>query len=212
MKIAISTLVVIHLIASLWHGDAHTVLDIGLPGLKNLFVYVVILAGPIAGATLIWTRHFALGAGLVFGFARALQQKLGILGTPIPSEFLSMLPYIVTIIVVAGVVGGVDDGGLDRCDLPDQTGGRRNAAAFLSHGSTRRSWLGQVRRAGRNDRSARQPVAFVSGLGLWLHLCLLRSFRHGCIPLRAANAGHGVPRGFHWRRTRARDGCTKDLA
>jgi ABC-type uncharacterized transport system permease subunit len=46
-----------------------------------------------------------LAAGLVFGFARALQQKLGILATPIPSEFLLMIPYIVTIIVVAGVVG-----------------------------------------------------------------------------------------------------------
>ena len=52
-----------------------------------------------------WMPLGALSAGLVFGFARALQQKLGILGTPIPSEFLSMLPYIVTIIVVAGVVG-----------------------------------------------------------------------------------------------------------
>ncbi len=52
-----------------------------------------------------WMPLGALGAGLVFGFARALQQKLGILGTPIPSEFLSMLPYIVTIVVVAGVVG-----------------------------------------------------------------------------------------------------------
>lgn len=52
-----------------------------------------------------WMPFGALGAGLVFGFARALQQKLGVLGTPIPSEFLSMLPYIVTIIVVAGVVG-----------------------------------------------------------------------------------------------------------
>ena len=52
-----------------------------------------------------WRPLGALGAGLVFGFARALQQKLGILGTPIPSEFLSMTPYIVTIIVVAGVVG-----------------------------------------------------------------------------------------------------------
>jgi ABC-type uncharacterized transport system permease subunit len=52
-----------------------------------------------------WMPLGALGAGLIFGFARALQQKLGILGTPIPSEFLSMLPYIVTIIVVAGVVG-----------------------------------------------------------------------------------------------------------
>ena len=45
------------------------------------------------------------GAGLVFGFSRALQQKVAILGTPIPSEFLLMIPYIATIIVVAGVVG-----------------------------------------------------------------------------------------------------------
>ncbi|MCL1602220.1 MAG: ABC transporter permease [Actinomycetia bacterium] len=52
-----------------------------------------------------WMPLGVFGAGLVFGFARALQQKLGILGTPIPSEFLSMIPYIVTIIVVAGVVG-----------------------------------------------------------------------------------------------------------
>lgn len=52
-----------------------------------------------------WMPLGALGAGLVFGFARALQQKLGILGTPIPSEFLSMTPYLVTIVVVAGVVG-----------------------------------------------------------------------------------------------------------
>jgi simple sugar transport system permease protein len=52
-----------------------------------------------------WRPLGALGAGLVFGFARALQQKLGILGTPIPSEFISMTPYLVTIIVVAGVVG-----------------------------------------------------------------------------------------------------------
>ena len=52
-----------------------------------------------------WMPFGALGAGLVFGFARAIQQKLGILGTPIPSEFLSMAPYLVTIIVVAGVVG-----------------------------------------------------------------------------------------------------------
>ncbi len=52
-----------------------------------------------------WMPFGVLGAGLVFGFARGLQTKLGILGAPIPSEFLSMTPYIVTIIVVAGVVG-----------------------------------------------------------------------------------------------------------
>ena len=52
-----------------------------------------------------WRPFGVLGAALVFGFARGLQQKLGILGTPIPSEFLSMAPYIVTMIVVAGLVG-----------------------------------------------------------------------------------------------------------
>jgi simple sugar transport system permease protein len=52
-----------------------------------------------------WMPFGVLGAGLVFGFARGLQTKLGILGVPIPSEFLSMTPYIITIIVVAGVVG-----------------------------------------------------------------------------------------------------------
>jgi simple sugar transport system permease protein len=52
-----------------------------------------------------WMPFGALMAGLVFGFARALQQKLGILATPIPSEFLLMTPYLVTIIVVAGLAG-----------------------------------------------------------------------------------------------------------
>jgi len=52
-----------------------------------------------------WLPFGALGAGLVFGFARAVQQKAAILNIGIPSEFLLMLPYVVTIIVVAGVVG-----------------------------------------------------------------------------------------------------------
>ncbi len=52
-----------------------------------------------------WHPVGALGAGLVFGFADSLQNKLAILQTPIPGEFLLMAPYIVTIIVVAGLVG-----------------------------------------------------------------------------------------------------------
>ncbi len=52
-----------------------------------------------------WHPVGALLAALVFGFADSLQQKLAILRTPIPSEFLAMAPYIVTIIVVAGIVG-----------------------------------------------------------------------------------------------------------
>ncbi len=65
MKITLTTLVLIHLITILWHGDAHTILEIDLPVFKDLFVYVVILAGPIVGTTLMWTRFSALGTGLV---------------------------------------------------------------------------------------------------------------------------------------------------
>ncbi len=52
-----------------------------------------------------WHPVGALMAALVFGFADALQQKLALLNTPIPSEFLAMSPYIATIIVVAGLIG-----------------------------------------------------------------------------------------------------------
>jgi ABC-type uncharacterized transport system permease subunit len=52
-----------------------------------------------------WHPVGALLAALVFGFADSLQQKLALLRTPIPSEFLAMAPYIATIVVVAGVVG-----------------------------------------------------------------------------------------------------------
>ena len=52
-----------------------------------------------------WHPVGALMAALVFGFADSLQQKLALLRTPIPSEFLAMAPYIATIIVVAGFVG-----------------------------------------------------------------------------------------------------------
>ncbi len=41
---------------------------------------------------------------VVFGFADSLQTKLSILQVPIPSEFLLMAPYVVTILVVAGIV------------------------------------------------------------------------------------------------------------
>jgi simple sugar transport system permease protein len=47
----------------------------------------------------------AFGAALIFGFADALQTKLSILRVPIPSQFMLMAPYLVTMIVLAGVVG-----------------------------------------------------------------------------------------------------------
>ena len=54
-----------------------------------------------------WTPIGAFLASLVFGFADALQSRLSILGSVVPSEFLGMIPYITTIAVVAGLVGRV---------------------------------------------------------------------------------------------------------
>lgn len=52
-----------------------------------------------------WNPIGSFLAALVFGFADAIQSRLSILSIAIPSEFLLMAPYIVTIIVVAGLVG-----------------------------------------------------------------------------------------------------------
>jgi general nucleoside transport system permease protein len=47
----------------------------------------------------------AMGAGLLFGFATSLGSKLSLLGSVIPSQFMSMAPYIITMVVLAGFVG-----------------------------------------------------------------------------------------------------------
>jgi len=67
-------------------------------------------AGYIALAALIfgrWNPILAALAALLFGFAENLQYGLAIIGSPVPSEFLLMLPYALTIVAVAGLVGKV---------------------------------------------------------------------------------------------------------
>ena len=67
-------------------------------------------AGFIALAAVIfgrWAPIRATLAALLFGFATNLQNVLGVIGSPVPSEFMLMLPYLVTIFAVAGVVGRV---------------------------------------------------------------------------------------------------------
>ena len=67
-------------------------------------------AGFIALAAVIfgrWDPIRATLAALLFGFATNLQSVLGIIGSPVPSEFMLMLPYVVTIFAVAGLVGHV---------------------------------------------------------------------------------------------------------
>ena len=55
-----------------------------------------------------WMPFGALGASALFGYTQALQNELLLAGvTNIPRQFIAMLPYIVTIIAVAGLVGRV---------------------------------------------------------------------------------------------------------
>jgi len=64
----------------------------------------IALAAVIFGA---WHPVGAFAAALVFGFAGNTQTLLSILGVDVPPQLLNSLPYVVTIIVVAGVVGRV---------------------------------------------------------------------------------------------------------
>jgi len=53
-----------------------------------------------------WNPFGAFGASLLFGYTIGLQNTLQEL-VPIPRQFVSMLPYIVTIVAVSGLVGRV---------------------------------------------------------------------------------------------------------
>ncbi|WP_343407041.1 ABC transporter permease [Candidatus Amarolinea dominans] len=55
-----------------------------------------------------WNPFGALGAAILFGYTQALQNELLLAGvTTVPRQFISMLPYVVTIIAVSGFVGRV---------------------------------------------------------------------------------------------------------
>jgi ABC-type uncharacterized transport system permease subunit len=62
----------------------------------------VALAAVIFGR---WDPIRTVFAGLLFGFASNLRNVLAVLESPVPSQFMLMLPYVVTILAVAGFVG-----------------------------------------------------------------------------------------------------------
>jgi simple sugar transport system permease protein len=64
----------------------------------------VALAAMIFGR---WRPFGALGAALLFGFSESVESFLSLFNVGIPSPFLAMAPYIMTIAVVSGLVGRV---------------------------------------------------------------------------------------------------------
>ncbi len=52
-----------------------------------------------------WTPLGAWGAALLFGFTYAMQTQLQFMGLNLPPQFIGSLPYILTILVLAGFVG-----------------------------------------------------------------------------------------------------------
>jgi hypothetical protein len=56
--------VLAHLIVAVVHGTAHARAEVTLSGAANLFVYVVILAGPLIGLALLWFDE-RIGSALI---------------------------------------------------------------------------------------------------------------------------------------------------
>ncbi|HEY5222591.1 MAG TPA: ABC transporter permease [Microbacteriaceae bacterium] len=85
-------------------GGAYFTLGSGVGFVQNMTngAGYIALAAVIFGR---WDPIRAMLAALLFGFADNLQSVLSLLNAPVPSEFMNMLPYVVTIFAVAGLVG-----------------------------------------------------------------------------------------------------------
>lgn len=87
-------------------GGAFFTIGSGLAFTKDISAgdgYIA-LAAMILGA---WNPLGTLWAALLFGFATSVGQTLSVIGSPIPSNYILMIPYVVTIFAVAGFVGKV---------------------------------------------------------------------------------------------------------
>jgi len=96
------------LLGGLFAGLGGAMFTIGSTG--SFIKDITVGSGFIALAAVIMGRWHPVWAALMalfFGFVTQLAQQLQSLSTPVPSQFLLILPYIATIIAVAGLIGRV---------------------------------------------------------------------------------------------------------
>ena len=120
-RIAITVLALIHLFATLWHGNAHTRLAIELPPAKTIFVVIVILIAPLVSVGFVWTRYLSAGlwifflsmlGALLFGvyhhYVMVSPDNVGHLPAGSPefhSQFISSAAIIAVLELVSALVG-----------------------------------------------------------------------------------------------------------
>jgi hypothetical protein len=120
-RIAITVLALIHLFATLWHGNAHTKLAIELPPAKTIFVVIVILIAPLISVGFVWTRYLSAGlwifflsmlGALLFGvyhhYVMVSPDNVGHLPAGNPefhSQFISSAAIIAVLELVSALVG-----------------------------------------------------------------------------------------------------------
>lgn len=96
------------LVGSVFAGLGGAFFTLGSAGQFNKDLTVgngfIALAALIMGR---WRPGLAAVMAVFFGFVTQMASQLQTIGTPMPSQFLLILPYIATIIAVAGLVGRV---------------------------------------------------------------------------------------------------------
>ncbi len=83
--------------ATLSIGQLNIFMDNMTSGRGFIALAVVVFGG--------WNPWKVLGACLLFGFAEGLQLRLQALNVPVPHDFLLMIPYVLTIVVLVGGAG-----------------------------------------------------------------------------------------------------------
>jgi ABC-type uncharacterized transport system permease subunit len=94
------------IVGGLMAGLGGGVLSVGQLGVFSEFM--IGGRGFIALAVVVfarWDPKKILAAAMLFGVAEAVQARLQALQAPIPHEFLLMLPYLLTIVVLVGMTG-----------------------------------------------------------------------------------------------------------